>query len=90
MELKDITNEAELATIRGGYNSISQSSVNYGATGSVSVSGHGFNASPVDITSNVLQSNLTQQSAAIHDVYKRDTRLNVLGSQISAGFPFAL
>ena len=89
MELKDLTHEAAM-DVRGGANSISQSSVNYGASGVVRVGGGSFNGSPVTITSQVVQANLTEQAAQITDVYKRDTKLSLVGSQVFAGFPFAL
>ncbi|MEM1435670.1 MAG: hypothetical protein AAGG11_16545 [Pseudomonadota bacterium] len=87
MNIKDLTTEAAL-DIRGGANAISQSSVNYGATGVVSVGGGAFNGSPVTISSQVVQANLTEQAAQITDVYQRDTRIGIAGSQLFAGLPF--
>lgn len=89
MELKDLNTEAAM-DIRGGANRIKQSSVNYGATGAVTVGGGAFNGSPVTVSSQVVQANLTEQAAQITDVYRHDTKLSVVGSQIFAGFPFAL
>ena len=87
MNIKDLTTEAA-KDVRGGSNFISQSSVNYGASGSVSVAGGAFNGSPVSITSQVVQANLTEQAAQITYVYERETRIALTGSQIFAGLPF--
>jgi hypothetical protein len=87
MNIQDLTTEAAL-DIRGGANFISQSSVNYGASGAVSVGGGAFNGSPVTISSQIVQANVTEQAAQITDVYQRDTKLSLTGSQIFAGLPF--
>ncbi|MFK7913423.1 MAG: hypothetical protein AB8B93_05875 [Pseudomonadales bacterium] len=90
MELKDIAVEVSaMQEIRGGANSITQSSVNGPVTGVVSVGGGAFNMSPVTVTSMVGQSNLTSQQALIEDRDIHTTTIDVVGSQISAGFPFA-
>ncbi|MGI9326171.1 MAG: hypothetical protein ACR2PZ_13185 [Pseudomonadales bacterium] len=88
MEMKDIAVELEsMESVRGG-NAIVQNSVNGPVTGAVAVSGGGFNLSPVTVSSLVGQSNSTTQQALIedHDIYS--TSVEVVGSQIFAGFPF--
>lgn len=90
MELKDIAVAAELKSVRGGSNSITQSSVNGPATGAVTVAGHGFNLSPVSVTSMVGQANVTSQQALIEDHDSYSTSVGIVGSQIWAGFPFGV
>ena len=89
MELKDIAVAADLEAVRGGSNTIVQSSVNGPATGAVSVSGFGFNLSPVDVQSTVAQGNVTTQQALIEDYDLSTTSIDIMASQISAGFPFS-
>lgn len=88
MEMKDIAVELEsMESVRGG-NAIVQNSVNGPVTGVVEVSGGGFNLSPVNVSSLVGQSNSTTQHALIEDHDFYSTSVDVVGSQIFAGFPF--
>ena len=88
MELKDIAVAADLETVRGGSNTIVQSSVNGPVSGAVAVGGLGFNLSPVNIQSTVGQANVTTQQALIEDYDLSTTTIDIMASQISAGFPF--
>ncbi|MEM1435663.1 MAG: hypothetical protein AAGG11_16510 [Pseudomonadota bacterium] len=88
MELKDIAVAADLETVRGGSNTIVQSSVNGPVSGSVAVGGFGFNLSPVNIQSAVGQANVTTQQALIEDYDVSTTSIDIMASQLSVGFPF--
>lgn len=88
MELKDIEVTADLETVRGGSNTIVQSSANGPVSGVVAVGGLGFNLSPVNVQSAVGQSNVTTQQALIEDYNLSTTSIDIMGSQIGIGFPF--
>ena len=87
MEIRDLNSEVKMEDVRGG-NSISQSSYNGPVAGVVSVAPGFSNGSPTTVSSSVLQGNVTQQAAAIHDLDKTDVSVAVVGSQLFAGFPF--
>jgi hypothetical protein len=84
MQLKDLTSEATM-DIRGGSNSIGQSSYNGPALGQVGVHGSKFNLSPVSVTSDVLQQNSTVQMAAIDQLHSTDLNLSFDQSQLHLG-----
>ncbi len=88
MEIKDITVSVEkMEEVRGG-NSITQTSTNGYVAGAVAVGGWASNGSPNYVTSSVSQANLTSQQALIEDHDITTVDVDILGSQIFAGFPF--
>jgi outer membrane cobalamin receptor len=86
MEIKDIAATVErMEEVRGG-NSIAQSNAVGGVVSAINVGGHGFNLSPVDVQSSVIQANETNQAAQIIDRDDYRSSLSLVGSQVNMDY----